>query len=153
LPVCGRFSPRQREVYVAVYGVLTYALSLLRPWLVWGEYKHLVWECMTWKLLWLWLLTHDDLVVQSKEKPAYKKYFPHSISHSLGLDVHDPAWLTDDVILKDGMVLTVEPGIYILEEWLWIRLEENVVIREDWCELLSRKIPVKIDDIEKLFCL
>jgi len=96
----------------------------------------------------LGLFTKDEIKKQDTQKPLYKKHFMHGISHFLGLDVHDTGKKTD--ILQKGMVITCEPGIYIREEKLGIRLENNFLITEKGAENLTAQIPINPNEIENL---
>ncbi len=127
-PVSGRFTERQAAVYNAVLRVKNAATKMLVPGTLWAEYHREVGEIMTAELLALGLLDPADVKNQDPNKPAYKKYFMHGTSHHIGLDTHDYGALKTP--MKAGMVFTVEPGIYIPEEGIGIRLEDNVVIQE-----------------------
>jgi Xaa-Pro aminopeptidase len=148
IPVNGRFTKRQKEVYNAVLHVQREAFKLLRPGNTLPEYHKQVGELMTEQLIKLGLLDKTDVKNQNPEMPAYKKYFMHGTSHHIGLDVHD----IGNVFRKmdTGMVFTVEPGIYIQEENIGIRLENDVVITEEGIFDLMRNIPIEADEIEEL---
>ncbi|AHM62035.1 Xaa-Pro aminopeptidase [Flammeovirgaceae bacterium 311] len=148
IPVNGRFTPRQREVYGAVLHVHKEAVKLLRPGNTIPEYHKQVGELMTEQLIGLGLISREDVQKQNPEKPAYRKYFMHGTSHHLGLDVHDYGRLYRK--LEPGMVFTVEPGIYIPAEGIGIRLENNIVIRENDNFDLMRNIPIEADEIEDI---
>lgn len=148
IPVNGRFTSRQKEVYNAVLRVMRAAMQLLKPGIALPEYHREVGKIMESELLQLGLLDKTDIKNQDPQKPAYKKYFMHGTSHHLGLDVHDYGHMYRR--FEPGMVFTVEPGIYIREEGLGIRLENNVVIREGGIEDLMAGIPIEIDEIESL---
>lgn len=126
IPVNGRFTERQRAVYNAVLHVMKEATSMLRPGTLHEEYHKEVGKVMEAELLKLGLLSKEDIKNQSKDRPAYKKYFMHGTSHHLGLDVHDVGNRSRP--FEAGMVFTVEPGIYIPEEKLGIRIENDVVV-------------------------
>ena len=148
-PVSGRFTERQAAVYNAVLRVKNAATKLLVPGTLWAEYHQAVGEIMTEELLGLGLLAPADVKNQDPQKPAYKKYFMHGTSHHIGLDTHDYGALKTP--MKAGMVFTVEPGIYIPEEGMGIRLEDNVVIQEQGEPLnLMAHIPIEIAEIEAL---
>jgi len=100
------------------------------------------------ELIKLGLLDQTDVKNQNPQNPAYKKYFMHGTSHHLGLDVHDIANVYRE--MEAGMVLTVEPGIYIPEENLGIRLENNIVIMENGINDLMKNIPIEVEEIEDL---
>ncbi len=148
IPVSGKFTDRQRQVYDAVLRVMREAMGMLRPGNVIPEYHKEVGKVMESELLGLGLLDKTDVKNQHPDKPAYKKYFMHGTSHHIGLDVHDVPNIYQK--MKEGMVFTVEPGIYILEENLGIRLENNVVIRENGLDDLMKNIPLEADEIETL---
>ncbi len=148
VPVNGRFTDRQKEVYGAVLRVLKAATKLLVPGIYLHDYHTQVGELMTNELLGLGLLSEDEVKHQSAEKPAYKKYFMHGTSHFLGLDVHDVGSWTE--ALKAGMVFTCEPGIYIPEEGLGIRLENDILVTDNGPINLMANIPIEIEEIEAL---
>jgi Xaa-Pro aminopeptidase len=146
IPVNGRFTPRQKEVYNAVLRVMRAAKELLRPGAMLHEYHKQVGEYMTKELVDLKLITMDDVKSQNPEWPAYKKYFMHGTSHFLGLDVHDVGhW---HLPVHVGNVFTVEPGIYIREESLGIRLENNIVITEKGHMDMFDSFPLEVEEIE-----
>lgn len=147
IPINGRFNARQREVYNAVLRIQRVAKSILKPWVLLRDYQSQVGEYISKELVDLWLLTLDDIHHQDEKSPAYKKYCPHGISHFIGLDVHD----VGDVYqpLQAAMVLSCEPGIYIPEEWLGIRLENEVMLTEDGCIDLMEHIPIEVEEIEE----
>jgi Xaa-Pro aminopeptidase len=148
IPVNGRFTKRQRNIYDAVLRVKNQATELLRPGTTIPEYHKAVGELMTEELLELGLLDKTDVKNQDPKWPAYKKYFMHGTSHHIGLDVHDSApWYKQ---LEEGMVFTVEPGIYIREEGIGIRLEDDVVITHNGHQNLMRNIPIHPEEIEDL---
>jgi len=148
-PVSGRFTERQAAVYNAVLRVKNAATKMLVPGTLWAEYHREVGEIMTAELLALGLLDPADVKNQDPNKPAYKKYFMHGTSHHIGLDTHDYGALKTP--MKAGMVFTVEPGIYIPEEGMGIRLEDNVVIQEQGEPLnLMAHIPIEIAEIEAM---
>jgi Xaa-Pro aminopeptidase len=146
VPVSGRFTSRQRQVYDAVLRVMRGAMPLLRPGVMLADYHQQVGELMTKELLDLGLISKEEVAAANPAWPAYKKYFMHGTSHFLGLDVHDVGhW---HLPVQAGMVFTVEPGIYIREEGLGIRLENNILITEDgWVDLMA-DIPVDAEAIE-----
>jgi Xaa-Pro aminopeptidase len=148
IPVNGRFSDRQRAVYNAVLRVKNEATQLLRPGTLLADYHKEVGKIMESELIGLGLLDKTDVAKQDPERPLYKKYFMHGTSHFLGLDVHDVG-LWNEMIQPD-MVFTVEPGIYIREEKLGIRLENNILVtRENPIDLFA-DIPVEADAVEEL---
>ncbi|MEM6909982.1 MAG: aminopeptidase P N-terminal domain-containing protein [Verrucomicrobiota bacterium] len=148
IPVSGRFSERQRAVYDAVLRVFREACQILRPGVVLREYQKEVEKVMASELVGLGLLTKEEVEQAPADKPAVKKFFMHGTSHLLGLDVHDvgPA----DIVVKKGMVFTVEPGIYLPEESLGVRLENNIVIEADGFTDLMADIPIEAEEIETL---
>lgn len=148
IPVNGRFTKRQKEVYNAVLHVQREAFKLLRPGTTLPEYHKEVGELMTDQLLQLGLLDKTDVKNQDPDKPAYKKYFMHGTSHHIGLDVHDIGNVFRKI--EPGMVFTVEPGIYIQEEQIGIRLENDLVVTNDGLFDLMRNIPVEAGEIEEL---
>jgi len=145
-PVNGKFTARQAEVYNAVLAVHDGAIALLRPGIMLDDYHKKVGELMTQELLKLGLITAEDVANEDPAWPAYKKYFMHGTSHYLGLDVHDYGLWT--IPVEEGMVFTVEPGIYLPEEGLGIRIEDDIVITKDGHENLTRAIPKTVEEIE-----
>lgn len=135
-PASGKFSKRQKEVYEAVLEVNKKCIKFLRDGITWVEYNEYA----------------NNLIKEACQKLGlkrdYQNYYYHSIGHSLGLDVHDPALA--EVGIKAGMVVTVEPGIYIEEEQIGVRIEDDVLITSDGCINLSQDIIKEVADIEKL---
>ena len=148
IPVNGKFTKRQKEVYNSVLFVLKEASKLLRPGMTFEKYNEEVGRLMTEELLKLKLLTKEDIQKQTPEKPAYKKYFMHGTSHFLGLDVHDVGFFYEP--MQAGMVFTCEPGIYIPEENLGIRLENDILITQNGQINLMQNIPIEAEEIETL---
>jgi len=148
VPVNGRFTARQKQVYNAVLSVMKSATQLLKPGVMLAEYHAQVGELMTEQLLNIGLLDKHDVEKQSKAMPAYKKYFMHGTSHFIGLDVHDVGLWHEPI--QAGNVFTVEPGIYIREENLGIRLENDIVILENGHRDLMGHIPLEADEIEDI---
>ncbi|MEO0333416.1 MAG: M24B family metallopeptidase, partial [Bacteroidota bacterium] len=148
IPVSGQFTDRQRAVYNAVLRVQREAMQLLRPGNVIKEYHKEVGKIMESELIGLGLLDRTDVKNQNEKQPLYRKYFMHGTSHHLGLDVHDVGNIYRE--FESGMVFTVEPGIYIWEENMGIRLENNVVIQEDGLDDLMGDIPIEADEVETL---
>ncbi|MCV6628581.1 MAG: aminopeptidase P family protein [Flavobacteriaceae bacterium] len=149
IPVSGRFSNRQKEVYQAVLRVKNEATKMLVPGTMWAEYHKEVGKIMTSELLDLKLLDRADIKNEDKNWPAYKKYFMHGTSHHMGLDTHDYGALKTP--MRANMVFTVEPGIYIPEENMGIRLEDDVVIQANGApKNLMKNIPIEIEEIESL---
>jgi Xaa-Pro aminopeptidase len=148
VPVNGKFTPRQRDVYNAVLRVFRGCMGLLKPGVILREYQKQVEKLMEEELIRLKLLDPEAVKKQDPEKPLLKKYFMHGTSHHLGLDVHDvsPA----NYPLKAGAVLTIEPGIYIRDEKLGVRLENDVVVTENGIIDLMEHIPIEAEHIEDL---
>ena len=148
IPVSGKFTERQKEVYNAVLRVMKAATSLLVPGTLLHEYHIEVGHLMEKELLKLGLINQEDIDNQDPNWPAYKKYFMHGTSHYIGLDVHDVGSWTKP--LEAGMVFTCEPGIYIPEENLGIRLENDILVTEGKPLDLMAHIPLEADEIEAL---
>jgi Xaa-Pro aminopeptidase len=149
LPVSGVFSKRQKDVYNSVLRVKNKAQELLVPGTIIPEYHKEVGLMMESELLALKLIDKTDVKNQNPDWPAYKKYFMHGTSHFLGLDTHDVGLFQDPI--KAGMVFTCEPGIYIPEEGIGIRLEDDLVVRDNNSPFnLMANIPIEIDEIEEL---
>lgn len=149
IPVSGKFTARQKAVYEAVLRVKKEATNLLVPGTLWKEYHIEVGEIMTRELLGLGLLDQHDVKKQTPEMPAYKRYFMHGTSHHMGLDTHDYGLL--HLPMQANMVFTVEPGIYIPEEGLGVRLEDDVVVQKKGAPLnLMGTIPIEVEEIEDL---
>ncbi len=146
VPVSGRFTDRQKAIYNAVHSVMQDAMKLLKPGVSLHEYHKEVGELMTKQLLDLKLIDKHDVAKQNPTWPAYKKYFMHGTSHFIGLDVHDVGLWHEPI--KEGNVFTVEPGIYIREENLGIRLENDIVIKKDGNIDLMSHIPLDAEEIE-----
>ncbi|MEQ1732295.1 MAG: aminopeptidase P family protein [Bacteroidia bacterium] len=148
LPVSGRFTPRQKAVYNAVHRVMNASIKMLTVGNTFEKYNIAVGELMTEELLQLGLITTEEVKAQTEKLPAYKKYFMHGTSHFLGLDVHDVGMFQEP--MQAGMVFTCEPGIYIREENLGIRLENNILITPTGQLDLMANIPINADEIEEL---
>ncbi|MBC7449664.1 MAG: aminopeptidase P N-terminal domain-containing protein [Hymenobacteraceae bacterium] len=148
IPVDGTFTARQAAVYDAVLRVQKFAISRLVPGTVVPEYHKEVGQKMEEELIGLGLLDAEAVQNQDPEKPLYKRYFMHGTSHFLGLDVHD----VGDFLrpLEPGMVLTCEPGIYIREEGIGIRIENDILITADGNEDLMATIPRERTELEAL---
>jgi Xaa-Pro aminopeptidase len=146
IPVNGRYTKRQRAVYQSVLNVLKGARELLVPGTKFQEYHKEVGKMMESELLGLGLISKDDIARQDKDWPAYKKYFMHGTSHHLGLDVHDLFFRYDT--FRAGNIFTCEPGIYIPEENLGIRIENDIVITENGNFDMFKNIPMEADEIE-----
>ncbi len=149
VPVSGCFTDRQKAVYNAVLHVKKEATKLLVPGTILSEYHKEVGLIMQDQLLSLGLIDKADIQHQDAKHPAYRKYFMHGTSHFIGLDTHDVGhW---DKPIEAGMCFTVEPGIYILEESLGIRLEDDVVVQATGApKNLMQNIPIEIEEIEDL---
>ena len=149
IPVNGRFTARQKAVYQAVLNVKNQATKLLVPGTMWDAYHVEVGKLMTSELLGLGLIDKVDVQNEDSKWPAYKKYFMHGTSHHMGLDTHDFGALKSP--MQANMVFTVEPGIYIPEENMGIRLEDDIVIQPKGSPVnLMQNIPIEIDEIEAL---
>ncbi len=148
IPVSGKFTPRQKQVYNAVLRVKRAAMQLLVPGTFLVDYHKEVGLIMEKELVGLGLIDQTDIKNQNPDWPAYKKYFMHGTSHYLGIDVHDVGLWTEPI--QAGNVFTVEPGIYIQEEGLGIRLENDVLITNTGQVDLMKNIPIEADEIEEL---
>jgi Xaa-Pro aminopeptidase len=149
IPVNGKYTKRQRNVYDAVNRVKKEATKLLVPGAIWADYHIEVGKLMTSELLGLGLIDKADVQNEDPNWPAYKKYFMHGTSHHMGLDTHDYGLLWEP--MKANMVFTVEPGIYIPHEGFGIRLEDDVVIKESGEPFnLMRNIPIEAEEIENI---
>ena len=148
VPVNGKFTDRQKNVYSSVLHVMKEATSMMSPGLTFKEYNAEVGRIMESELIKLEVLDKHDVLKQDSKNPLYKQYFMHGASHYLGLDVHDVG--SFDSPMKEGMVFTCEPGIYLLKEELGIRLENDIVITSNGSENLMKSIPVEVEEIEGL---
>ncbi|WP_396636131.1 aminopeptidase P family protein [Maribacter sp. R77961] len=149
IPVNGKFTKRQKEVYEAVLRVKNEATKMLMPGTIWAEYHKECGKLMTSELLGLGLLDKADVQNEDSNWPAYKKYFMHGTSHHIGLNTHDYGELKTP--MEANMVFTVEPGIYIPDEKMGVRLEDDVVIQETGEPLnLMATIPIEVEEIEEL---
>jgi Xaa-Pro aminopeptidase len=146
VPVNGTFTARQREVYAAVLRVMKTATNMLVPGNTLDQYHSFVGTVMQNELINLGLLNESDVKNQDPDKPLYKKYFMHGTSHFLGLDVHDVG--NKYRPFEPGMVFTCEPGIYIREEGLGIRLENDILVTAHGPVDLMKNIPLELEDIE-----
>lgn len=146
IPVTGKFTPRQKEVYNACLHLHNYAKSLLKPGITIIDYTEKVGEEATQQFLKLGLLKEEDVKNEDPENRAYRRYLYHGISHHLGLDVHDLGTRTAPI--QEGMLFTVEPGIYIEEEQMGIRIENNLWITKDGSIDLFDGIPITVEEIE-----
>ena len=149
IPVNGRFTARQKEVYNSVLHVKKEAEKLLVAGTIMAEYHKQVGHLMEEQLVKLGLISTQDIATQNPDWPAYKKYFMHGTSHFLGLDTHDVGLWHEPI--QAGMVFTCEPGIYIPEEGLGIRLEDDLVIQASGAPFnLMKDIPLEAEEIEEL---
>jgi len=149
VPVNGKFTQRQKEVYNAVLRVKNEATKMLVPGVIWAEFHKECGKIMTSELLGLGLLDKADVQNENPDWPAYKKYMMHGVSHHIGLNTHDYGDLKTP--MKANMVFTVEPGIYIPEEKMGTRLEDDVVIQENGEPFnLMGNIPIEVEEIEAL---
>jgi Xaa-Pro aminopeptidase len=148
VPVNGRFTKRQRDVYNAVLRVMRAATKLIVAGAIWNDYHDEVGKIMTGELIGLGLLNKHDVEKQDPKMPLYKKYFMHGTSHHLGLDVHDFASRYKP--FEVGNILTCEPGIYIPEEGLGIRIENDILITKNGNMDLMADIPVEAEHIEEI---
>lgn len=149
VPVNGKFTERQKAVYNAVLNVKKGAEQMLVEGTIMSEYHAEVGKMMESELLGLGLIDQTDIKNQNPDWPAYKKYFMHGTSHFIGLDTHDVGLWTEPI--KENMVFTCEPGIYIPEENLGIRLEDDLVVQKSGApKNLMGHIPIEADEIEDL---
>lgn len=148
IPVNGKFSDRQRAVYNSVLTVMRKCNEIMRPGILPADYQKKSVEFMEQELIILGLINADDARNQNDDKPLVKKYFMHGTSHHLGLDVHDVS--PSEEPFAAGMVLTIEPGIYIREENMGVRLENNILIGETENIDLMSNIPIEAAEIEAL---
>lgn len=148
VPVNGKFTPRQRDVYEAVLRVMKGATQMLVPGNTLDQYHAFVGTLMENELIRLGLLNENDVRNQDPSAPLYKKYFMHGTSHFLGLDVHDVG--NKYRPFEEGMVFTCEPGIYIWDEGIGVRLENDILVTKNGPVDLMKDIPLEADDIERL---
>ncbi len=147
IPVNGKFTKRQKEVYNACLAVHNFAKKYLKNGVDFTEYNQAVNKEMEKQLIKLGLITKSDIKNQDPKNPAFKQYYYHGLSHHMGIDVHDLGWLQGPV--KTGMVLTVEPGIYIAEEGIGIRIENDVVVTANGIKDMFGGFPITVPEIEK----
>lgn len=148
VPVNGKFTRRQKTVYNACLNLHNYAKSILKPGITIVDYTDKVGEEATQQFLKIGLLKKSDIKNEDAENRAYRKYLYHGISHHLGIDVHDLGTRTAPV--KAGMLFTVEPGIYIEEEKMGVRIENNIWITRNGHKDLMQNIPITVEEIEAL---
>ena len=146
VPVNGKFTRRQKTVYNSCLHLHDFAKSLLKPGITIMDYTEKVGEEATQIFLKIGLLKKSDLKNEDSENRAYRKYLYHGISHHLGIDVHDLGTRTEPI--KAGMVFTVEPGIYIEQEQMGVRIENNVWITRNGNKDLMKNIPITVEEIE-----
>ena len=148
IPVNGKFSKRQKECYQSVLNVFKEMKKFIGPGMCIDEINTKAGKLLEKEMIALGLFTQEEVDNQPDDKALYTKYFMHGNSHFLGLDVHDPG--TKQMILKPGMLLSCEPGLYINEEGIGIRIETDLLITEHGADDLFEHIPVEVDEIEKL---
>jgi Xaa-Pro aminopeptidase len=148
IPVNGRFSGRQLELYNAVLRVFRQAREMMVPGAKLNEFHLDVGSLLEEEYIKLGLYTREEAKLQNPAEPMWKKYFVHGTSHSLGLDVHDPIDRTAP--FKSGMVLTLEPAIYIPAENIGIRIENDILITEGGPVDLLDDIPIEAEEIEEI---
>ena len=148
VPVNGKFSKRQKDVYNAVLKVHKAAIKLLKPGTTIDDFSREVGRAMEAELIRLKLFKAAEVKKQPVDQPLYKKYFPHGTSHHLGLDVHD--YGNRYRKFEAGMVFTCEPGIYINDEGIGIRIENDILITKDGPLDLTAGVPREADEIEEL---
>jgi len=147
IPVNGKFTERQKECYEAVLRVMKKATSWLTPGTTINSINERVENLIQEEHIKLGLYSQKDVQNQDQSNPLVKKYYPHGTCHFIGLDVHDVGDRT--TILEEGMILTCEPGIYIPEENIGIRIENDIVVGIEPIDLMQ-DIPREVDEIEKL---
>jgi Xaa-Pro aminopeptidase len=147
IPVNGKFTKRQKDVYNACLAVHNYAKSILKPGISILAYTAKVNVYMEQQLVNLGLISKAVIKNQDPANPAYRKYFYHGVTHHLGIDVHDIG--TKHLPIKEGMLFTVEPGIYIEEEQMGIRIENNIWITKTGHVDLFKNIPITVEEIER----
>ena len=148
VPVNGVFTKRQKEVYNACLHLHKYAASILKPGISIINYTDKVGDEATKQFFKIGLLNKEAIKNEDKDNRAYRKYLYHGISHHLGIDVHDLGTRVEPI--KEGMVFTIEPGIYIEEEQMGVRIENNFWITKTGNKDLMKNIPIEANDIEKL---
>ena len=148
IPVNGKFTKRQKVVYNACLHLHNYAASILKPGISINDYTDKVGEEATVIFQKIDLLKKEDVKNEDPQNRAYRKYLYHGVSHHLGIDVHDLG--TKTAPIKAGMVFTIEPGIYIEEEQMGIRIENNFWITKNGNKDLMKNIPITVDEIESL---
>lgn len=148
IPVNGKFTERQRDVYNAVLRTMRASIEGAVVGKLHRDWQHEAQEMINEELVGLGLLTKEDVAKHTRDQPACKKYFMHGLGHPLGLDVHDVAPV--DAPFAPGWVLTVEPGIYLPDEGFAVRLENDILVTENGPVDLMADIPVEVEEIEAL---
>lgn len=148
IPINGKFTKRQRQIYDSVRRVMVKAIEMLEVGNILDGYHKEVCKIMEYELIGLGLFDKKDISKQDPKNPLYKKYYPHGTSHFLGLDVHDVG--NRHNAFKPGMVLTCEPGIYIPNEGVGIRIENDILISKEGPIDLMASIPIEAEEIEDL---
>ncbi len=148
IPVNGRYSKRQKQVYNAVLRAMRGTIKEMKPGKSVKDILFVTRELIAKELVSLKLLKAKDVRDIKNKSPEFKKYYPHDVSHYLGLGVHDVG--SFDASMKAGMVLTCEPGIYIREEKIGVRIENDILITKNGNMDFMKKVPVEIDEIEEL---
>ena len=146
VPVNGKFTKRQAEVYNACLAVHNHGKKILKPGLQFQEYVKSINAEMEKQLLKIGLITKEDIKKQDPENPAFRKYFYHGVTHFLGIVVHDVGNYMDTI--KEGQLFTIEPGIYIEEEQMGIRIENNIWITKNGNIDLFKDMPITVEQIE-----
>ena len=146
IPINGKFTERQRDCYNAVLRVMKEITKLYRPGGTINEINETTYKLMEQEMIALGLFTAEDVKKQNPDKPLYKKYLMHGVSHHIGLDVHDS--IDKFKLFEPGMILTCEPGLYIREEGIGIRIENDLLITESEPINLFEGLPTEIEEIE-----
>ncbi|MBI3693565.1 MAG: aminopeptidase P family protein [Acidobacteria bacterium] len=139
IPVGGKFSPRQREIYDIVLGAQNAALSAVKP----GMSLARTGSNSLYQIAYQYINTHG----KDREGNSLGKYFIHGLGHHVGLEVHDPS--NADTTLTPGMVITLEPGIYIPEERIGVRVEDTILVTDNGARILSGALPRNPGDVER----
>jgi len=147
IPVSGRFSRRQKQVYNAVLEVFRVSVKGLVPGKKWREWQKEAEQAIEKACVDLHLLSMNDIKRQDPARPAVKKYFMHGVGHPIGLDVHDVGFMNEPI--QPGCVMTCEPAIYIPEEGFAVRLENDILVTDDGPVDLMAEIPITPDEIEE----
>lgn len=147
IPVNGRYTPRQKEIYSSVLAIFKETIPLFKPGMNIHKINDFVFRRMEEELVKLGLLKEADIKAQDPAKPLFKKYYMHNTSHFIGLDVHDVG--QRDWTFQPGMVLSCEPGIYVAEEGIGVRIETDVVVADNPINLMP-DMPVEVEEIEAL---